>query len=236
MVEKNNYFRQPAIKTTIGEIASGKYVQESEDKSNYVLTSKNIKIYRLNLIAIILSKELQGSITNLLVDDGTGKITLKSFEENKNLSDINVGNVVLIIGKLRTYNQDKYISPEIIKKIDPQWLKIRAIELKDNFIKNDKNINLKQEEKETIKIIEEKQEFKDEKEIKKEKEINPVDIEEDLPIQKIIKIIKELDNGDGVFIEELIEKSTLNETEKLIQNMLENGDIFQNYPGKVKVL
>ena len=147
-----------------------------------------------------------------------------------------MGNVVLIIGKLRTYNQDKYISPEIIKKIDPQWLKIRAIELKDNFIKNDKNINLKQEEKETIKIIEEKQEFKDEKEIKKEKEINPVDIEEDLPIQKIIKIIKELDNGDGVFIEELIEKSTLNETEKLIQNMLENGDIFQNYPGKVKVL
>ena len=83
MVEKNNYFRQPAIKTTIGEIASGKYVQESEDKSNYVLTSKNIKIYRLNLIAIILSKELQGSITNLLVDDGTGKITLNLLKKIK---------------------------------------------------------------------------------------------------------------------------------------------------------
>ena len=149
MVEKNNYFRQPAIKTTIGEISSGTYVQENEDKSNYILTLKNIKIYRLNLIAIVLNKELQGSITNLLVDDGTGKITLKSFEENKNLNEIEIGNVVLIVGKLRTYNQNKYISPEIIKKIDSQWLKVRAIELKDNFIKNDKNINSEEEEKET---------------------------------------------------------------------------------------
>ena len=83
-----------------------------------------------------------------------------------------------------------------------------------------------------------KHEFKDEKkqEIKKEKEVDSLNVEEDLPIQKIIHLITELDKGDGVFIEEIIEKSTLNETEKLIQNMLENGDIFQNYPGKIKVL
>ena len=37
-------------------------------------------------------------------------------------------------------------------------------------------------------------------------------------------------------IEELISKSMLNDTEQLIEKMLENGDIYQNLPGKIKVL
>ena len=57
-----------------------------------------------------------------------------------------------------------------------------------------------------------------------------------LPIQKLTNLIKELDTGDGVLIEEVISKSPLNDTEQLIEKMLENGDIFQNLPGKVKVL
>ncbi|MBT3465494.1 hypothetical protein HN451_10975, partial [archaeon] len=65
-----------------------------------------------------------------------------------------------------------------------------------------------------------------------------VDVEENvlLPVQKIINLIKELDPGEGVMIEELISKSMLNDTEKLIEKMLEAGDIYQNLPGKVKVL
>ena len=60
--------------------------------------------------------------------------------------------------------------------------------------------------------------------------------EEILPAEKMMSLIKELDRGQGVLIEELIEKSPLKETELLITKMLENGEIFQNAPGKVKIL
>ena len=57
-----------------------------------------------------------------------------------------------------------------------------------------------------------------------------------LPYEIISKLISQLDKGEGVMIEEILEKSPLDKTEELIEKMLENGDIFQNMPGKVKLL
>jgi len=37
-------------------------------------------------------------------------------------------------------------------------------------------------------------------------------------------------------IEEVLEKSLLTNSEKMLQKMLECGEIFENQPGKVKVL
>ena len=50
-----------------------------------------------------------------------------------------------------------------------------------------------------------------------------------------LPLIKELDPGEGVPIEVIIEKSDLEDAEKLLKKMLEKGDIFQNQPGKVKI-
>ena len=264
MEETKKYDRQVAIKTTVQQLLSGKYMQENEQTPNYLLTESNEKIYRLNVMGIVLSKEKQGAITNLLFDDGTGKITLRVFEENKVVNSLNVGDVILSIGKLRIYNQEKYIAPEIIKKIDHLWLKLRALELKeligekDTFVEEEKE---KIVEESKVKVVEEVKENQSEEkvhpEIIVEKEVNKVsekkvekvenvDVEDDeivdveenvlLPVQKIINLIKELDPGEGVMIEELISKSMLNDTEKLIEKMLEAGDIYQNLPGKVKVL
>ena len=229
--------RQVAIKTTIQNLLLGEYIQEKENEPNYLLTNDNQKIFRINLIAIVLSKEKQGSITNFVVDDGTGKIALRSFEENKTIDSLNIGNSILIIGKIRTYNQEKYISPEIIKLIDAEWLKLRSLELK-HLINNQKGNPPSKE----VKKIEEKIETK---EFTLEKNTEEIDIVDQsvtqtndllLPIEKLTKLIKELDSGDGVLIEEVISNSQINETEKLLEKMLENGDIFQNSPGKVKVL
>jgi len=246
MEETKSFERQTALKTTIQELLLGEYIQEDENTPNYLLTKSGIKIYRCNLMAIILNKEQQGSITNILVDDGTGKITLRSFEKNEVLDNLEIGTAVLIIGKLRVYNQEKYLTSEIVKKIEPLWLKLRALELKGsignkNGFTDDKKENIVSE---VNKIDENKnnQEIDVEKitnETKtkiKEEEENISEEAELLPIQKLTNLIKELDTGDGVLIEEVISKSPLNDTEQLIEKMLENGDIFQNLPGKVKVL
>lgn len=242
--------RPIAVKTIIKEILIADYLQE-EEGTNYLLTPDQKKIYRLNLMAIILEKEIQGNITNFLLDDGTSTIVLRSFEDNKKIRELNVGDVIITIGKLRIYNQEKYISPEIIKKIDPDWLKIRAKEMESLIQKISKRsseieINtqlIKQDNKDNVI----KENIKEEKVISVEKsdefeefgEIEEVMIEEKnelLPNQKIFQLIKEMDSGSGVAIEEIIHKSSLKDTEIIIQKMLEKGDIFQNSPGKIKVL
>jgi RPA family protein len=246
MEETKSFERQTALKTTIQELLLGDYIQEDENTPNYLLTKSGTKIYRCNLMAIILSKEQQGSITNILVDDGTGKITLRSFEKNEVLEKLEVGTAILIVGKLRIYNQEKYLSSEIVKKIEPLWLKLRALELKELIEKKDDFVDDKKENivNEVNKVDENKDNQKNDVEKNTNETETRINEEEEtiseeaelLPVQKLTNLIKELDTGDGVLIEEVISKSPLNETEQLIEKMLENGDIFQNLPGKVKVL
>ena len=207
---------------TIKELLEGEYKQENEENPNYLLTVDQRKIFRLNLMATILDKEVQGNVTNFFLDDGSSQINLRFFETNTILDKLKIGDIVLVIGKLRIYNQEKYISPEIVKKIDSGWLKVRALEIKKNV--KQEPVAIKEEIKEQNEIIEDIEEEKPNKEI------------EILPIQKITSLIKELDQGEGVMVEEIISKSSVNDTEQLLEKMLENGEIFQNSPGKVKVL
>ena len=232
MENKTAYHRDAAVKTVISELLEGRYAQEQEDAPNYLLTANNDKIYRLNLMATILHKQVQGAITEFILDDGSGQIALRSFEENQQLDQLNVGKVVMIIGKLRKYNQERYIAPEMVKLINPEWLKVRALEMRDVITPKMLTIPVHQiaEQKvgEEVKMGLAKNEIG-----QSEEEVGGVEL---LPIQKVIKLIQELDQGEGVMMDEIISKSLVNNTEQLLEKMLESGEIFQNSPGKVKVL
>ena len=222
---KGKFHRRSAIKKNIKSIVSGDYIQEDEQTPNYLLTKDGKRLYRVNLISIVVNKENVGNLTNVLLDDGSGKIVLRCFENNKNITEVNLGEALMVIGKVRIFNEEKYISPEIIKIVDRLWLKVRLLELK-------KEEPLLEEEHETV-----KNEPANGKKLMEEKvEEEPIENNESLPFEKVISIIKDLDNGEGVRVEEIIEKSTLGGTEEIIEKMIENGEIFQNQPGKVKVL
>ncbi|MBI2134051.1 hypothetical protein HYU11_05195, partial [Candidatus Woesearchaeota archaeon] len=53
---------------------------------------------------------------------------------------------------------------------------------------------------------------------------------------EIRKLIKEIDTGNGADIEDVSRKSNIAETEGIIRNMLQAGEIFEIRPGKLKVL
>jgi RPA family protein len=246
-----------AVKTDISTLFNSKFVEDDSDLPSYILTEKEEKIYRVNLMVIVLDFNTTGNITNVLVDDGSGKIDLRFFEENKILDKINVGSSLLVIGRLRIYNNEKYLSPEIVKIIDPAWLKVRSLELEkrdvNNIIKisentensisnNDDDIENNIKEKNNIdkkfesEKIEEENKISDKvEEIFDEKTDNEID-NELLPSEKIIQLIKELDEGKGALIEDIIDKSKIENAEQIINIMIKNGEIFQNMPGKVKVL
>ncbi len=225
--ETKTFHRHPAVKISIKELEEGVYVEERDQNPNYLLTAAQKKIFRVNVLAIIVHKELRGTVNNLLVDDGTGKIMVRFFEENKNLLDMEVGEVVLVLGRVREYQKEKYILPEIIKKTNSLWLKVRAEELQIKTLPLESPLPERKSPAAEIKT--EKDEI-----VIEEEEIEGNS--SSFPFQKIIQLITDLDKGEGVFIEELLEKSPLEKTEELLEKMLENGNIFQNLPGRVRVL
>ena len=140
--------RETAHKLKIGDLLNGTpivedIVQESpaEGETLSQTTKERFrfleigekKIVRVNVIANVIDKynsEGEKKWGTLTIDDATGQIRVKAFgEEAAKLNELSQGDTVLIIGVLRSYNQELYISPEIMKKADPRYLLVRKLEL-----------------------------------------------------------------------------------------------------------
>lgn len=91
------------------------------------------KIVRVNIIANIVDKynsEGEKKFASITLDDASGQIKLKYFGDDvAKFERYAQGDTVLIIGVLRSYNQEIYIAPEIIKIADPRYLLVRKLEL-----------------------------------------------------------------------------------------------------------
>lgn len=214
--------RQTAIKCSIKKVLEGNYVQRPGWEPNYIQIG-NEQISRINIVAVIVGKE--GN--SFLIDDGTGQIQVMFFGEQNKFTQANIGQVVLIIGRPREYNQKRFIVPEIIRLVEnDKWIEYRQKELEI-------------QDKESPVIIEEKQAI-----ILKEKpviETKPVEKMdegrfEDNYASIILSTIRKLDLGDGANISDVITASGLNKAEKYIISLINEGEIFEIRTGKLKIL
>ena len=131
MAEDNQFKRNVAYKMRVGDILAGKVILDGERFK--FLESADKQVVRINLIANIVDKYIQdgekkyGSVT---LDDASGQIKLKTFGEDiDKFSQLNQGDTILVIGLLRTWNNEIYITPEIMKKRDPAYLLVRKLEI-----------------------------------------------------------------------------------------------------------
>ena len=123
--------RNTAYKLRIGNILLGKPILENERMR--FLEAEGKQIIRANVIANVIDKYIQegerkfGSIT---LDDGTGQIKVKTFGEDiEKFSNLQQGDTILVIGLLRSWNNEIYLTPEIIKKKEPTFLLVRKLEV-----------------------------------------------------------------------------------------------------------
>lgn len=241
--------RQIAYKISIEELNSGSYVKQEGWKPNYILTKDGRKVSRVNLFATIISIQSDSPTqTNISIDDGTGNLTIRTFEETDMTKGLEIGEIITVIGRPREFNDLKYIVPEILKKIkDTKWIEVRQKELAIFKIKN----NLHEESPiipnstNKIKEVNEKKdislnESSVKEDVKKEVIEKP---KEDLPIndninpkQKVYLTIKKLDKGEGVDIDDVIIFSKIEESEEIIKMLLKEGEIFEIKKGRLKVL
>lgn len=203
--------REVAYKVKISQIINGQYIKEEGWNPNKVLLDDGRNVSRINLISVIVDSFGQG-FKQLTIDDGTARINLRSFDNNDIFKDVNVGDIILLIGRPREYNNEKFIIPEIIRKIpDSRWVEVRKkeLELISKIHKTKENVEQKYEEEE---------------------------ISKETVYDKIIEIIKKLDAGNGTNVDDIIKFSKVNNAEQLITELIKRGEIFEIGHGRVKVL
>jgi len=106
--------RATAIPAWITELLSGSITQQ---EGTSVLEINGKTIHRARILGVVVSTE------ELVIDDGTGSILVRTFDMP---FPVQIGDIVLAIGRPRTYDNQPYLLGEIVKKIDTKWLELRS--------------------------------------------------------------------------------------------------------------
>ncbi len=217
--------RQTAYITSIAALTSGSFVKpEAQMQPSYVKTKFGKHISRVHLIGVVIALSDFGS-SEITIDDGSGKIVARSFESPVFFKGVQLGDILRVIGKVRSFNEQVYLIPEIIKKItEKKFIALHKL--------------LLEKENEAIPALSQVEEVgtdATQPEIVEEIAIDAEDTVPPSPFDKIIEVIKKLDTGDGAPIEQILQQEG-EESEKLLLHLLELGEVFEIRPGKVKLL
>ncbi len=126
--------RNVAYKLRIGDILNGKPYR-AEGKFLFLELGEK-KVVRVNILANCIDKFVQEGekkYASVTIDDASGQIRLKVFGDDVEIvKDILQGDTLQIIGNVREWNDELYIIPEIVKKVDPRWLLVRKLEIQES--------------------------------------------------------------------------------------------------------
>ena len=217
MLQEKQFKREAAQKFSAGEILKGEFTETGDGAIAMSIAGRPVR--RVNLLATVVDKDSSESQSykSLLVDDGTAQIRLRFFDTDTPLFEkLEVGNFAIIIGKLRHYGSEVYVTPEILKPLkNVKWAEVRKLELAvprgQTSASNNSGRKVAAVEEELVDVV------------GKDK-------------LQVYKIVKELDTGRGADLSEVALKAGLNNAESIIRDMLKNGDLFEVLPGRLKVL
>lgn len=144
--------RNVAYKVRIGDVLRGQPVTDPNNLDNSGsprfkhLELDGKEVVRVNVVANIVDKySSQGEkqYSTLTIDDASGQLRIKMFGDDVGKFDgINPGDTVMIIGLCRFFNNEVYLSPEIITIKDPRYLLVRKLELeKESPVNPNKPVN-----------------------------------------------------------------------------------------------
>jgi len=236
--------RLPAKKVRIFDIVNGKYFAGSREdmKPSYVITPLGEKISRISIVASITEKFMSEdeSYSSITVDDGSEAIRVKVFKEDVPLlRNVEPGNLILVIGKVKEYNGEVYINGEVVKRnIDANLENLRKLEILNNVIEQKKIVeeikNLSSEvSEEELKDYAIKKYSIDSESLQVILESKKLEIDYK---PKILEVIVALDTGEGVEVGKLFEVLDLPEhaIEKTLDELMSQGYVFEPNPGKIR--
>ncbi len=256
--------RQTARKVRIKDIINGRWVKKGGMEPSYTITFYGEKISRVEVAGTVVDTftSENENFRTITVDDSTETIRVKGFKplETKStdeseanriekammsfdiLNKIKAGEIVDVIGRVREYNDEMYIMPEFIKKINPHEEMLIRLQITEKIagVKKTGEIvsKLKEKYRDENNLIEYvKKNYSDIKEywlkLSLNKSEEPVDDRLELRKQ-IMKIIEV--SSDGIKYKELLGKIKGQDTdiEAVINDLLNEGICYEPMPGIIK--
>jgi RPA family protein len=199
--------RHVGRKLWIREVLEGNVVSGGEAEPNTLKTARG-QANRVNLMGVVVDTQ-ELPVSSITIDDGSGTILVRSFEQKLAQQ---IGGLVQVIGRPRAYQGEMYIAAEAVAALPSAWAAYRKTELGEVLLADI-------EVKTTASA-----------------EPSAPTQSEETRVERIIALIRQLDEGSGAPIEAVIAASRLTDAEALIEQLLLHGDIFELRPGKVKVL
>jgi len=115
------------------ELVSGEFVRGSGSARSFLRLWNGENIDKARVMGTIAHKfsSNDGTYSALTLDDGTETIRVKGWrEEAKAMQPFEIGQIVDVIGHLREYEGEIYLSPLSLSGIsDPNWEPLRELEI-----------------------------------------------------------------------------------------------------------
>jgi RPA family protein len=143
--------RMTARKVKISDLMNGKWVKKEGMEPSFIVTSYGEQVSRARILGTVVAKFLaeDGNFGSITLDDSTDTIRAKTFKTVKPLEEVEIGDIVDAIGKVREYNAEIYFIPEIIYKVqDPNLEILRRLEIEKKLAEWKKSPQKPAEEKE----------------------------------------------------------------------------------------
>ncbi len=216
-----NQKRHTAYKVRVSDLLRNNYKKEEGEWGSSYIEINNKKVNRVNIIATLVARyeSEDKNYCAITLDDFSSEIRAKTWnEDTKIIKKLKVGDIVNVIGKVRKYGDEVYITPEIARKLNnPNWELVRKLELIRMYGKSPIVVEVKQQKKQIV-----------------EEQI--VDsLENDR--QKVLSIIEKKDSDLGVDTSTINIESGLGEekTNKLTQDLLRDGEIYEVREGRFRI-
>ena len=108
--------RMTAVRASVADIIHGTY---SEEDGHHVVSPQGVELRRVVLVGFIVKQYIgQGSFASITIDDGTETIRAKAWGETQSLEQAEPNTLAMIVGKVREYEGEVYIVPEIVHPLD----------------------------------------------------------------------------------------------------------------------
>lgn len=218
--------RLTAFKVWISDIKDAE-LRKEEGFPSYVNVAGR-KVSRVNVVASVVDKYESENYVSLVLDDGSAQIRLKAFGDAvSRFKEIKTGDLIMTISRLRNYNNENYLLPEIIKKVDAKYALLRRLELILEYGKRTPSY-YKPEKRDEQTKLEVTEAPKADEAVENTKENMK---------EKVRLIISKLDEGEGVEISLLEDKFENKEMlKKIIEEFLGEGEAYEPRPGKIKLI
>ena len=213
--------RQTAYKFWIKDIAEA---ETAFNESGMYFKIKGKDVMRVNVLAVVIQKYVSenGNYVFVTIDDGSGQIRLKAWNEDTQiLSKADIGDLIMVVGKVWLNNNEISIKPEVIRKMETDWEQVRKLELTKMYGKpeGEKTMAVNEVQDGPSTVVEEM----------------VVSNESALGVRQ--KVISYLETGPSTGVEEgELVKSVGDKAEEIVQNLLSEGEVFRPRKGYLKLI